>query len=83
MIEKIKKLLNEHPAEVGETYSEHMVQALSVVIKLIIVVMCQLVHAFLPFCDPPFKTDIRSTILFLERKNPESRKSMKAKPRVQ
>jgi len=78
MIERIKRLFNQHPAEVGETYFQHMFQALAVAYRLIATGLCQLVHAFLPFCDPPFKTDIGSTIIFLERKKPESRKSSNA-----
>ena len=75
MIEKIKRLFNEHPTDVGETYLQHMFQALAVACRLIITGLSQLVHAFLPFCDPPFGTDIGSTIMYLQEKKPESRKS--------
>ncbi len=45
----LKRLFTEHPATVGETYSEHLASALSFAIDLLIAGAACLVHAFLPF----------------------------------
>jgi len=45
----LKQLLTEHPASVGETYGEHMVQALSFAGGCFLAGLACLIHAFLPF----------------------------------
>lgn len=43
------KAFTEHPASVGETYFQHMGQALSFSFRMIAAGLGCLVHAFLPF----------------------------------
>jgi len=68
------KLFTKHPNEVGETYLKHALQAASIAFKCQVAVCTQLVHAVFPFICPPFKTDVRSLIKYLEKKLPENRK---------
>ena len=45
----IIRLLTEHPASVGETYSEHMSRAACFGARMMLAGMACLVHAVLPF----------------------------------
>lgn len=45
----MKRLFTEHPASVGESYLEHLGQALSFAGPLFLAALACLVHAFLPF----------------------------------
>ena len=40
----------EHPAEVGETYGQHFVTAMSYSLPLMRAALATFVHAILPFC---------------------------------
>jgi hypothetical protein len=46
---KMIKLFTEHPASVGETYGQHLLQALSFALRMMLGGIACLVHAFLPF----------------------------------
>ena len=70
----MKHLFTDHPNEVGETYLEHMRNALRVTYKLAIATNCQLLHAVLPFVKPPCGTDLKSLIKDLSEFLPEERK---------
>ena len=69
-----------HPAEVGETYVEHLRAALEVVGRLAMATHCQLLHAVFPFIKPPFNSDIESLIEFLKENLPENRQNTNASP---
>jgi hypothetical protein len=45
----MKKLFTEHPATVGETYSQHFVHAGGFGVRMVFAGMACLVHAVLPF----------------------------------
>lgn len=45
----ISKLFQEHPASVGETYTEHMGQAASFGFRMVFAGLACLIHAWLPF----------------------------------
>jgi len=48
-MESINQLFNEHPASVGESYGEHLVQASSFGTQMILAGLACLVHGLLPF----------------------------------
>ena len=73
----IKKLFTEHPSSVNESYVGHMAQAARIACKCQIAACTQLLHALLPFVEPPFETDVCSLINYLYDKTPESRKNCK------
>jgi hypothetical protein len=68
------KLFTEHPNSVGETYLQHCLVAAKLSLRLSMASLAQLVHAILPFFDPPCGTDVCSMIKYLENKKPEIRK---------
>jgi hypothetical protein len=45
----LRALFTEHPASVGETYTEHMGVALSFSGRLVVASIACCIHAFLPF----------------------------------
>ena len=45
----LSKLFTDHPATVGETYTQHLVSALSFSANLLFAAVVCLVHALLPF----------------------------------
>ena len=55
----MKKIFTDHPASVGESYTEHMVSALSFSAAMFKAMACCTIHAFLPFL---FETTGRRTI---------------------
>lgn len=59
------RIFKEHPASVGETYTEHMGSALSFSGAMIKAGFCCLIHAFLPFL---FKTTGREAITSLHHR---------------
>ena len=65
-----------HLEEVGETYWQHLKVGLDTVGMLALATHCQLVHAFLPCIKPPFGTDLRTLIKYLEKRLPENRKNV-------
>jgi hypothetical protein len=48
-MESMNRLFNEHPASVGESYGEHLVQASSFGTTMILAGLACLVHGLLPF----------------------------------
>ena len=70
----IKKLFTEHPNSIGESYFEHMGQAVRVACKCQLAAATQLIHAVLPFVKPPLNTDVCSMINYLHDKIPAARK---------
>jgi hypothetical protein len=64
------KLFTEHPNSVGETYLQHYLVAVKLSLRLSMASLAQLVHAVLPFFDPPHGTDVCSMIEYLESKKP-------------
>ena len=67
------KKLTAHLEMVGESYTQHMLVAFFTGVKLQLAVCGQFVHAVFPFIDPPFGTDVRSLVKYLEMKLPENR----------
>ena len=61
----LKKLFCAHPASVGETYFEHMGQAISFSLALMGAGLACFFHAFLPWC---FQRTGRDTIQRLHRR---------------
>lgn len=68
------KLLTKHLNDVGETYFQHMKQALTISLRLGLACIAQLVHAVFPFVSPPLGTDTKSLLNFLDSKLPSNRK---------
>ena len=48
-MDSINRLFSEHPASVGESYGEHLVQASSFGARMILAGLACLVHGLLPF----------------------------------
>jgi hypothetical protein len=48
-MDSLDRLFNEHPASVGESYGEHLVQASSFGARMILAGLACLVHGLLPF----------------------------------
>jgi hypothetical protein len=48
-MDEINRLFTEHPAAVGETYGEHLVQASSFGTRMILAGLACLVHGLFPF----------------------------------
>ena len=71
----IKRLFQEHPASVNETYFEHMGMALKFSTRMIFGGFACLIHAFLPFL---FKTTGKDTISSLHHKMVTNRVVKKA-----
>ena len=44
----MKNIFTEHPKEVGETYFQHLLKALSFSLKLLLMCFQVLLHAFIP-----------------------------------
>ena len=49
MMEKLLRLFTEHPESVGESYLEHMINALRFVIVLVCLAIAGIIHAVFPF----------------------------------
>ena len=69
------KLLTKHLNDVGETYFQHMKQALTMSMRLGLACITQLIHAVFPFASPPLGTDVKSLLSFLNKKLPANRKA--------
>jgi hypothetical protein len=61
----IKRLMTEHPASVGETYTEHFGQASFFAVRLFLASLACAVHAVLPFLF--VKTGSRSVEMLYKR----------------
>lgn len=48
-MKKILKLFTEHPEDVGETYLEHMLNALRFALVLLCLTLAGIVHSIFPF----------------------------------
>ena len=73
----MKNLFTDHPAEVGETYFEHLKSALEITGRLAVATHCHLLHAVLPFIKPPFRNDLETLIKDLNQMKPECRAGKK------
>jgi len=49
MMEKLLRLFTEHPKSVGESYLEHMINALRFAIVLLCLTLAGIVHSVFPF----------------------------------
>ena len=63
-----------HLKDVNETYLEHFRHAFEIGSTLFFASFGQLAHSMAPDLAPPFGSDVRSLIKFLESKLPENRK---------
>lgn len=63
-----------HLKDVNEGYFEHFRHAFEVGSVLLLSSFAQIFHAIIPDFCPPYGSDIRSLIEFLESKLPENRK---------
>jgi hypothetical protein len=63
-----------HLKDINESYLTHCRHALALSSHLFAASILQTLHAFAPEFHPPFGSDIRSLIKFLESKLPENRK---------
>ena len=77
LLKKIHNLFTDHPSEVGETYFQHMGEALWIAGRMYCCFVAQTVHAFLPFIPPPCGTDIKTMKIFCHEHSPEERKRRK------
>jgi len=66
----IKHLFTKHPHSIGETYLQHMWQALTISFRMGLACITQLVHAIFPFIFPILGTDVWSLLNFLTGKLP-------------
>ncbi len=48
-LKPLSKLFREHPASVGETYFEHLLQALSFGIRMVLAGLACMLHGIFPF----------------------------------
>ena len=58
IIKKIYDLFTDHPYDVGETYFQHMREALRIACRMYCCSISQFVHAIFPFIRPPCGMDI-------------------------
>tara|TARA_R110000824_G_scaffold98711_1_gene235398 strand:+ start:2548 stop:2829 length:282 start_codon:yes stop_codon:yes gene_type:complete len=77
LFEKISNLFTDHPDEVGETYWEHMREALTISSRMYCCCVAQAVHAIFPFVKPPRGTDIKTMKQFCHNHTPEERQRKK------
>lgn len=66
-----------HLKEVEESYFQHMGQALQISARLGLATLFQFMHSLFPFVVPPFGTDAKSLIKFLNSRLPEVRSNEK------
>jgi len=62
-----------HLKEINEGYFEHLRHAFEIGSVLLLSSFAQIIHSFIPDFAPPYGSDIRSLIKFLESKLPEER----------
>jgi len=62
-----------HLEDVNETYFEHFRHAFEIGSTLLLASFAQMAHSIIPGFCPPYGSDIRSLIKFLESKLPENR----------
>jgi hypothetical protein len=77
VIKKIYDLFTDHPYDVGESYWEHMREALWIAGRMYCCFVAQTVHAFFPFIPPPGGTDINTMKEFCHEHSPAERKRQK------
>ena len=77
LLKKIYDLFTDHPYDVGESYWEHMREALWIAGKMYCCFVAQTVHALFPFIPPPCGTDIKTMKVFCHEHSPEERKRNK------
>jgi hypothetical protein len=79
LTKKIYNLFTRHPRSVGESYFEHMREALTIASRMYFSFVGQTVHAFFPFIHPPNGTDIVTMKTFCHNHTPEERLRRKSK----
>lgn len=72
-------IFTKHPHSVGETYLQHLKEALKISAKHMVASVLQLIHGVFPFVSPPMGADVESMIKFLSDKKSESRKKIHEK----
>jgi len=77
LFKKIYDLFTDHPYDVGETYFQHMGEALSIAARMYCCFVAQTVHAIFPFITPPGGTDIETMKIFCHNHSPGERKRRK------
>ena len=75
-MKKFINLFTSHPSDIGETYFQHFLVALTISFTLTFASYMQLIHSIFPFIKPPLGSDVRSLIIFLEKRLPENRKDI-------
>jgi hypothetical protein len=71
----MRRFFTEHPATVGETYSEHFVFAISIGSRMVVGGLACMLHAVLPeFCKTTGSRTIRALALCLVPANREKRR---------
>jgi len=77
LLKKIYDLFTDHPHEVGESYFEHLSEALVIAARMYCCFVAQTVHALFPFIPPPGGTDIETMKIFCHNHSPAERKRRK------
>jgi hypothetical protein len=72
-MKRLIDLFTVHPHSVGETYYEHFLAATMISMRLGLACLSQFAHAIFPFIYPPFGSDIKSLLKFLNKINPNVR----------
>lgn len=62
-----------HLKEINEGYFEHFRHAFEIGSVLLLSSLAQILHSIIPDFAPPFGSDVKSLIKFLESKLPENR----------
>ena len=77
LLKKIYDLFTDHPYDIGESYWEHMREALTIAARMYCCCVAQTMHAIFPFISPPCGTDIKTMKEFCHEHSPEERKRRK------
>ena len=77
LLKKIYDLFTDHPYDVGETYWEHMREALTIALEMYCAFVTQTIHAIFPFIHPPGGTDMQTMKIFCHNHTPEERRRRK------
>ena len=77
VIKKIYDLFTDHPYDIGESYWEHMREALTIAARMYCCCVAQTMHAIFPFISPPCGTDIKTMKEFCHEHSPGERKRRK------
>ena len=78
LLKKTCALFTDHPRAVGESYFEHLSEALVIAARMYCCFMAQTIHAIFPFITPPGGTDVATMEIFCHNHTPEERKRRKS-----